>query len=91
MQISKILKVAEEQRNETSAEELHIVGLTSIIVDCDLEYTDWHGVNIVVVADRLVVHNDICFDVSGMDVKEKFEKAADGHGSGSDGHPGIYY
>ena len=91
VQISKILKEAQNQKEKTLAEEFHIVGLTTVIVDCDLQSCDWHGVNVVIVTDQLVVHNVVCLDVSGLDVQERFQKAGDGQGVGSDSNPGKYY
>jgi hypothetical protein len=88
VQSSKIFREAERQKKNTSAEELHIVGLTLVIIDCDLESANWHRTNVVIVADQLVVHKDVRWDVSGLDIQDRFQKAPNGQGSGSHGSPG---
>jgi hypothetical protein len=88
VQSSKIFREAERQKKNTSAEELHIIGLMLVIIDCDLESANWHGTNVVIVADHLVVHKDVCWDVSGLDIQDRFQKAPNGQGSGSHGSPG---
>jgi hypothetical protein len=46
-------------------EEIHIVGLQSVHIDCDIGNETWHGINIGIVTDNLIVDDNACWDVSG--------------------------
>ena len=54
-------------KKERQVEEIQIVGLSSVHVDCDLEREDWHGINVSIVTDKLLIDKEVCWDVSGLD------------------------
>jgi hypothetical protein len=68
--ISKIIQeMLKLDRN--GVQEIQIVGLTSVHVDCDLESKDWHGINVGIVTHNLYVDRDnILWDVSGKNGNE---------------------
>ena len=89
MQTSKVLREAEKQRRTTGAEELHILGLSAVIIDCGLDNDAWHGINVVLATDRLIVHEEVTWDVSGIESNETMQKAPDGIAPGSNGKAGM--
>ena len=76
-------------KNEYEAQEVQIVGLSSVRVDCVLEQEKWHGVNISVVTGKLFIDNDACWDVSGNDNEVQLETADSGQQFDKDGKAGI--
>ncbi len=49
-------------------EKIKIVGLTSVYIDCDLDNEIWHGINVDIVTDKLIVDdvtNDEYTEISG--------------------------
>jgi hypothetical protein len=48
-----------------NVEEIKIVGLQSVHIDCDLNNDIWHGINIGIVTDKLIVDGEVCWNVSG--------------------------
>jgi hypothetical protein len=65
--VSKILQEMIELKGQNSnVQEIKIVGLLSVHVDCDLESKDWHGMNVGIVTDKLYVDKEVCWDVSGQ-------------------------
>ncbi len=65
--VSEVKEEMLQLKKEHNVEEIRIVGLSSIHVDCNLEQEDWHGVNVSVVTDKLLVDKEVCWDVSGED------------------------
>jgi hypothetical protein len=56
--------------------ELRILCTGRVDIDCNLEKDLWHGKNIVIIADSVVIVQNNCeFDVSGID-GENFEQSA---------------
>ncbi|XP_045032570.1 uncharacterized protein LOC116927885 isoform X2 [Daphnia magna] len=41
-------------------QEIQIVGLSSVHVDCHLENETWHGTNVGIVTDKIVVDYEVC-------------------------------
>ncbi|XP_045023302.1 uncharacterized protein LOC123467404 [Daphnia magna] len=41
-------------------QEIQIVGLSSVHVDCHLENETWHGTNVGIVTDKIVVDSEVC-------------------------------
>jgi hypothetical protein len=69
--IQEMLKLNRDHSNDR-VQEIQIVGLTSVHVDCDLESEDWHGINVGVVTHNLYVDRDnILWDVSGKNGNDK--------------------
>lgn len=69
--IQEMLKLNRDHSNDR-AQEIQIVGLTSVHVDCDLESKDWHGINVSVVTHTLYVDRDnVLWDVSGKNGNDK--------------------
>jgi hypothetical protein len=65
--VSKILQeMIDLKRQNSHVQEIKIVGLLSVHVDCDLESKDWHGMNVGVVTDKLYVDKEVHWDVSGQ-------------------------
>lgn len=66
-------KVMEEinrlkQNPNEQVEELRFICYSALHVDCDLNRDVWHGTNITIVTDKLLVHGELrCWDVSGED------------------------
>jgi hypothetical protein len=59
-----------------NVEEIKITGLNSVQIDCDLDNDTWHGINIGIVTDKLIVGGvnkdesaqtlrGVCWNVSG--------------------------
>jgi hypothetical protein len=57
--------IAEMKVEQTGVQEMKIVGLNSVHIDCDLDNGTWHGINISITTDKLVVDGEVCWDVSG--------------------------
>lgn len=89
--VSSIKKQVLQLKRDTGAEEIHIVGLDSVHIDCDLEKDLWHGTNVVIVTNKLFVDvEDVCWDVSGQDALTfETEVAPSGHHPGEDGKAGM--
>jgi hypothetical protein len=65
--VSKILQEMTDLKIQNSnVQEIKIVGLLSVHVDCDLESKDWHGMNVGIVTDKLYVDKEVLWDVSGQ-------------------------
>ncbi|EFX62449.1 hypothetical protein DAPPUDRAFT_229984, partial [Daphnia pulex] len=65
--VSKILQELIDLKSQNSnVQEIKIVGLLSVHVDCDLESKDWHGMNVGIVTDKLYVDKEVRWDVSGQ-------------------------
>lgn len=65
--VSKMIeKMGELKRDNQDALEIKIVGHSSVHIDCHLEKATWHGMNVVIVTDKLFVDKDVCWDVSGQ-------------------------
>jgi len=65
------------KREHPDVEEIKIVGLQSVHIDCDLDNETWHGINVAIVTDKLIVDDAIssesaptlhCWNVSGENV-----------------------
>ena len=89
--VSKIKKRMAQLKGESNAQEVQIVGLASIHVDCNLEREIWHGINVVVVTDKLFIDGDFHWDVSGQNRYAQLGTAPDGQLSGHDGLAGKRY
>ncbi|KAI9560595.1 hypothetical protein GHT06_011544 [Daphnia sinensis] len=69
--VSKMLETMKEMKaNHKKVKEIQIVGQSSIHIDCDLKNEIWHGFNVGIVTDKLIVcaaENDKnrVWDVSG--------------------------
>ena len=61
----------------SGVEEIEIFALKSVHIDCDLDDDTWHGINIGIVTDKLIVDdsrvNDgsFCWNVSGEKAKDQ--------------------
>jgi hypothetical protein len=65
--VSKIIReIIDLKIQNSNVKEIKIVGLLSVHVDCDLEWKDWHGMNVAIVTDKLYVDKEVCWDVSGQ-------------------------
>ena len=90
--ISKVKGRMLEMKNNSDAQEIQIVGMACVRVDCHLEKTDWHGTNLVVVTDKIVVDKDSRWDLSGNNVDIRFgADAASGRNPGEDGRAGVLF
>jgi hypothetical protein len=67
--VGEMLKL---KQDNPDVQEIQIIGLTSVHVDCDLELKDWHGVNASIVTHKLYVDGDeVCWNVSGKNGNHK--------------------
>nr|CAH0102701.1 unnamed protein product [Daphnia galeata] len=58
-----------DNKNEnTKVQQVKIVALQSVHIDCGLNNDTWHGINIDIVTDKLIVDGEVCWDVSGKTV-----------------------
>jgi len=81
--VSKMIEKMNEFKDKNpDVEEIKIVGLKSVHIDCDLDNEIWHGINLAIVTDKLIVDdvpNDdsalhlrgVCWNVSGKHAEEK--------------------
>ncbi|XP_058124995.1 LOW QUALITY PROTEIN: uncharacterized protein LOC131285440 [Anopheles ziemanni] len=76
-----------------NAEELRVIATDCITIDADLKNTHWHGKNIVMLTDAIIVTKPVTFDVSGKKNDHVYpedagtDKGGDGM-QGKDGYPG---
>ncbi|XP_059350778.1 uncharacterized protein LOC130693116 [Daphnia carinata] len=69
--VSKMLEIMKEMKaNHKKVKEIQIVGQSSIHIDCDLQNEIWHGFNVGIVTDKLIVcaaqkDKNRMWDVSG--------------------------
>ena len=89
--VSKIKKRMAQLKGESNAQEVQIVGLASIHVDCNLEREIWHGINVVVVTDKLFIDGDFHWDVSGQNCYAQLGTSREGQLSGDDGLAGTQF
>jgi hypothetical protein len=89
--VSKIKNKMAKLKGESNAQEVQMIGLASVHVDCDLERDIWHGINVVVVTDKLFVDGEVRWDVSGQSVDDQLGTARDGQLLGDDGLAGKRY
>jgi hypothetical protein len=65
--VSKLIEKMKRLKDENlDVEDIKIIGLQSVHIDCDLDNNNWHGINIGIVTDKLIVDNKVCWDVSGQ-------------------------
>lgn len=74
----------------TKAQEVQIIGLATVHVDCNLENVIWHGMNVVVIADKIIITEDqpVLWDVSGRHDYFSPEQAESGTNPGDGGFAG---
>ncbi|KAI9563930.1 hypothetical protein GHT06_011398 [Daphnia sinensis] len=59
--ISKMMgEMKRLKEGNTEVQEIQIVGLSSVHVDCHLDNKTWHGTNVGIVADTIFVDYDVC-------------------------------
>ncbi|XP_057366967.1 uncharacterized protein LOC130687829 [Daphnia carinata] len=68
--VSKLMgKMRELKASNKDVQEIQIAGYSSVHIDCDLDNDIWHGINIGLVTDKLIVsaneNQKIVWDVSG--------------------------
>ncbi|XP_059352795.1 uncharacterized protein LOC130698188 [Daphnia carinata] len=82
--LSKIMAEMIELKT-TDVQEIEIVGLVSVHVDCDLENEIWHGINVGVVTDKIIVDCDVSWNVSGQNMthQEAEEQRQPGESGGN--------
>ncbi|EFX74280.1 hypothetical protein DAPPUDRAFT_252104 [Daphnia pulex] len=81
--VSKMIGEMKRLKDENPhVEEIKIVGLKSVHIDCDLDNETWHGINVGIVTDKLIVDgviNDessmeissgVCWNISGKNSEE---------------------
>ena len=79
------------RRSDEQVEEIHLHGLNVVHIDVDLCSDKWHGINIVVVTDKIVVHKQVIWDVSGLNGAANWNSPAkDGLEPGGDAEPGMH-
>jgi hypothetical protein len=59
------LKVRHTDNKTKNVQKVKIVALQSVHIDCDLDNDTWHGINIDIVTDKLIVDGAVCWDISG--------------------------
>ncbi len=80
--VSKMLKPMKQLKGEhPDVEEIKINGLKSVHIDCDLDNEIWHGINIGIVTDKLIVDDitdnnaqtstGFCWNVSGKNAQDQ--------------------
>lgn len=73
--VSKVIKkMIELKVQHSGVEEIEIIALQSVHIDCDLDNGTWHGINIGMVTDKLIVDDEVndgsfCWNVSGEKAK----------------------
>lgn len=93
---SKVLSVLEQNPNFPNIEEVRFVNFGAVHVDKNLTDTHWHGKNLVVLADAIIISEDevVTWNVSGNDGKpleNNSSPGADLNGlglNGAKGNPG---
>uniref|UniRef100_A0A0P5WIL7 Helicase c-terminal domain containing protein n=1 Tax=Daphnia magna TaxID=35525 RepID=A0A0P5WIL7_9CRUS len=59
-----VSKMIEEMKrlkeNNPEVQEIQMVGLSSVHIDCHLENKTWHGTNVGIVADKIFVDYEVC-------------------------------
>ncbi len=71
--MNQMMRLKDEYPN---VEEIKIVGLKSVHIDSDLDNEIWHGINVEIITDKLIVDgvtddgyvktsHGVCWDVSG--------------------------
>jgi hypothetical protein len=74
-----IVEMSRLKDTHPDVEEIQIVGLQSVHIDCDLDNGTWHGINIGITTDKLIVDdsrvNDgsFCWNVSGEKAKDQLK------------------
>jgi hypothetical protein len=64
---SKIIREIIDLKSKNShVQEIKIVGLLSVHVDCNFESKDWHGLNVGIVTNKLYVDKEVHWDISGQ-------------------------
>lgn len=80
--VSKMLQLMKQLKGEhPDVEEIKMVGLKSVHIDCDLDNEIWHGINIGIVTDKLIVDDitdnnaqtwtGFCWNVSGKHAQDQ--------------------
>ncbi|KAK4026439.1 hypothetical protein OUZ56_015437 [Daphnia magna] len=65
--LSKIMEKMIELKSNI-VQEIQIVGLVSVHVDCSLENDIWHGINVGVITDKIIVDCEVLWNVSGQHI-----------------------
>ncbi|XP_057378909.1 uncharacterized protein LOC130700934 [Daphnia carinata] len=52
-------------------QEIQIVGLSSVHIDCHLQNETWHGTNVGIVADKIFVDHEVCRNCQKNNVEAK--------------------
>ncbi|KAI9563735.1 hypothetical protein GHT06_011199 [Daphnia sinensis] len=100
--ISKTMEEMKRLKEDNpELQEIQIVGLSSVHVDCHLENETWHGTNLGIVTDKICVDYEVCRrndvqrieetteSINNEDVMDSFSVCWDFSGkSGEPGRPG---
>nr|CAH0103296.1 unnamed protein product [Daphnia galeata] len=90
--VSKVIKkMIELKVQHSGVEEIEIIALQSVHIDCDLDNGTWHGINIGMVTDKLIVDDEVndgsfCWNVSGEKAKNLKRKPDERGESGGNVH-----
>lgn len=76
------------QCEEAEIDEIRIVAVDMLEIDCDLPNAQWHGFNIVIMAANIHVVKACKWDVSGKSRQEIYKQAENGKRPGEDGKDG---
>ena len=70
-------------------DEYRFIAVHLFEIDCDLENSHWHGINVFIMANSINVTKKCKWDLSGRSSEECHEKAKDGTNISKDGADGI--
>ncbi|KAI9551245.1 hypothetical protein GHT06_006396 [Daphnia sinensis] len=59
--VSKFIEEMQRlKENNPEVQEIQMIGLSSVHIDCHLENETWHGINMGIVADKIFVDCEVC-------------------------------
>ncbi|KZS13522.1 Uncharacterized protein APZ42_021330 [Daphnia magna] len=68
--LSKVIDKMKDSRR-SDVQEIRIVGLSSVHVDCDLNNDIWHGINVGLDTDKIIVDGEVSWNLSGQHIVQQ--------------------
>ncbi|XP_032794017.2 uncharacterized protein LOC116930725 [Daphnia magna] len=68
--LSKVIDKMKDLRR-SDVQEIRIVGLASVHVDCDLNNDIWHGINVGLDTDKIIVDGEVSWNLSGQHIVQQ--------------------
>uniref|UniRef100_A0A914VYH3 Uncharacterized protein n=1 Tax=Plectus sambesii TaxID=2011161 RepID=A0A914VYH3_9BILA len=87
--MKKITEDFEKNKKIYNIEEVRIIAAYMLQIDCNLDNSIWHGINVVIKATNVEIMGVYTWDLSGISSNERYKKAKGGQEHGDAGEDGV--